>query len=155
MRSNIGTGVLSGICGGILLGLVLQFVRVPAPSGDISLMHQTARLFGSDSIGLGWTFHLFVSAVVGALFGWLSGTRVGTSYQSGFGWGALYGFVWWVIAGLIVAPMLSGAPLLSNTGLGIGSLVGYLLAGLCIGGCYVAFKRYAPMRHAVDKTTNP
>jgi hypothetical protein len=109
------------------------------------------QIFGSPTITAGWLYHLFNSAVIGAIFGWLLGARV-RGYGSGFGWGVVYGFAWWILGGLILMPVLLGmsafAPLMmpEMQMVAAGSLIGHLIYGLILGGLYVALFR--PVRVA-------
>jgi hypothetical protein len=103
-------------------------------------------LTGSPDVTIGWLYHLFNSAVIGAIFGWLLGTRV-HGYGSGLGWGAAYGFGWWILGGLILMPVFLGMPAFAPLMMpemqmvAIGSLVGHLIYGLILGGLYVAMFR--------------
>ena len=97
------------------------------------------QIVGSATVQVGWLYHLFNSAVIGGLFGWLLAPRV-AGYRSGLAWGATYGFVWWVLGGLVLMPVLLGMPAfapLTMPGMQIvamGSLVGHLIYGLILGG---------------------
>ena len=57
-------------------------------------------------------------------------------------WGALYGFVWWILGGLILMPALLGmspfAPLMMAPmrPVAMGSLIGHLIYGLILGGVF-------------------
>jgi hypothetical protein len=61
--------------------------------GADAMMSMVAKVVGSESIAVGWIYHLFNSAVIGAIFGWLLGTRA-QRFGPAAGWGAGYGFVW-------------------------------------------------------------
>jgi uncharacterized membrane protein YagU involved in acid resistance len=67
------------------------------------------------------------------------------NYTSGLGWGAAYGFAWWILGGLILMPILLGmpafAPLMMSEMrmIGMGSLVGHLAYGLILGGMFAWF----------------
>jgi hypothetical protein len=99
----------------------------------------------------GWLYHLFNSAVIGAFFGWLLGDRV-HGYGAAFGWGATYGFVWWIIGGLILMPILLGMPAFAPLMMppmrmvAMGSLIGHLIYGLILGGAFARFYRGAHRR---------
>jgi hypothetical protein len=56
------------------------------------VIEMVARVVRSDSLVVGWIYHLFNSAVIGALFGWALGGSV-TGYGSGLARGLLYGIV--------------------------------------------------------------
>jgi hypothetical protein len=105
------------------------------------------QIVGSPTIGIGWLYHLFNSGFIGAIFGWLLGRRV-HSYASGFGWRAAYGFVWWIIGGLVLLPILLGMPAFAPLMMpamrmvAMGSLIGHLIYGLILGVAFV-WLRYA------------
>src|SRR6266540_4363140 len=95
----VGAG--AGIVGGIVFGMMMSMMSAPTPDGgSMPMMSMVGKIVGSPTMVAGWLYHLFNSAVIGAIFGWLLGGRV-TSYGSAGVWGALYGVVWWVLGGLI------------------------------------------------------
>jgi uncharacterized membrane protein YagU involved in acid resistance len=102
-----------------------------------------AKVVRSDSLVVGWLYHLFNSAVIGALFGWLLGGRV-AGYGSGAVWGALYGAAWWVLGGLVLMPVLLGMPPFAQflmpgmLMVAVGSLVGHLVYGVITGLVFAA-----------------
>jgi hypothetical protein len=107
------------------------------------------QIVGSPTVTAGWLYHLFNSAVIGAIFGWLLGTRVHGD-GSGLSWGAGHGFAWWILGGLILMPVMLGMPAfapLMMPGMQMvaaGSLIGHLIYGLILGGVYVAFVQRVP-----------
>ncbi len=142
MRSQIVKGVIGGLVGGMVFGVMMQMMGAPAPDGkSMPMMQMVAMVVRSDNIGVGWLYHLFNSAVIGAVFGALLGSRVLT-YVGGLLWGALYGFVWWILGGLILMPVLLGmppfAPLLMPPMqiVAIGSLMGHVIYGVILGGVF-------------------
>jgi hypothetical protein len=133
----IGAG--AGIVGGVVFGLMMSMMSAPTPDGGaMPIIAMVCRIVGSPTVLAGWLYHLFNSAVIGAVFGWLLGGRV-SGYGSGAAWGAAYGVVWWVLGGLILMPVLLGlppfAPLLAPGQLmvAVGSLMGHLLYGVITG----------------------
>jgi hypothetical protein len=147
MRSKIGAGIVAGLAGGLVFGAVMALMAVPTPDGmKMPMMAMVAKVIRSDSLLVGWIYHLFNSAVIGALFGWLLGARV-TGMGAGLAWGALYGIVWWVLGGLILMPVFLGmpafAPLKMMPMIAVGSLVGHLIYGLILGGSYAVLRRPA------------
>lgn len=72
-----------------------------------------AGLLGGIGSGLmatpsfGWSAHLFISAVLGLLFGLGFGFRVRTA-GSGLMWGQAYGMLWWMVGTLSLFPLLYG-----------------------------------------------
>lgn len=139
---RIVTGAIAGVLAGILFGIMMTVMTAPTPEGTrMPMMTMVAMIVGSTSIAAGWAYHLFNSAVIGALFGFLLGSRVG-SVGGGLGWGALWGIVWWVLGGLILMPMLLGMPAFAPLAMApmrmvaIGSLFGHLMYGLVLGAAY-------------------
>lgn len=149
MQARVVSAVFGGLVAGLIFGMMMQMMTAPTPEGDrVAMMAMVAKIVGSESLLVGWLYHLFNSAVIGAIFGLLLGGRIGT-YAAGFGWGALYGFAWWIVGGLILMPMFLGmepfAPLTMPPmrPVAIGSLIGHLVYGLILGGAFVMFHRGA------------
>ncbi len=140
MRSKLTASLIAGLIGGLVFGIMMQIMKTP--DGKMPMMGMLAMVVGSKSLVVGWLYHLFNSAVIGALFGWLLGDRV-RGYGSGLGWGALYGVAWWVLGGLILMPVLLGMPVLAPLTMAgmmpvaMGSLVGHLIYGLILGAAFV------------------
>jgi uncharacterized membrane protein YagU involved in acid resistance len=137
MRSKVGAGVVAGLAAGVVFGVLMQVMTAPTPDGGkMPMMAMVAKVVRSDSVAVGWVYHLFNSAVIGAIFGWLFGSRAAT-YGAGFGWGALYGVIWWVLGGLVLMPLFLGmppfAPLKMMMPVAMGSLVGHLVYGVILG----------------------
>lgn len=159
VRSKIGAGALAGLVGGLLFGIMMQMMSAPTPEGGkMPMMAMVAMVVRSDSIAVGWLYHLFNSAVIGALFGALLGGRV-HSTGSGIGWGAVWGFVWWILGGLILMPLFLGMPAFAPLQMApmrmvaMGSLVGHLLFGIIMG---LAFARlYAPLAGGTVASVRP
>lgn len=151
MRTRIGASTIAGLLAGLVFGVMMHVMTAPTPDGGrMPVIAMVGQIVGSPTITVGWLYHLFNSAVIGAIFGWLFGARV-LSYASGLGWGAAYGFAWWILGGLILMPVLLGMPAFAPLMMpemqtvAMGSLVGHLVYGLALGGLYVTFVRGAPM----------
>lgn len=150
MNSKIIVGIVAGLIAGVVFGIMMTMMTAPTPNGDsMPMMAMVAMVVGSTSLAVGWLYHLFNSAVIGGIFGWLLGNRVHT-YGSGLGWGALYGVVWWILGGLVLMPLFLGmspfAPLMMAPMrmVAMGSLVGHLIFGLILGGGYVLLHHEVP-----------
>ncbi|HEY6363777.1 MAG TPA: hypothetical protein VI585_03180, partial [Candidatus Binatia bacterium] len=75
MHSDIREGIASGLLGGVVFGM-MQMMNAPTPEGgQMPMMAMVAKVVRSDSMAVGWLYHLFNSAVIGAIFGWLLGSR--------------------------------------------------------------------------------
>lgn len=156
MTGRIGASVIAGLIAGVVFGLMMQMMMAPTPEGGrMPMLAMIGQIVGSPTIGVGWLYHLFNSAVIGAIFGWLLGGRV-RNYASAFGWGAAYGFGWWILGGLILMPVFLGMPAFAPLMMppmrtvAVGSLIGHLIYGLVLGGAFFwlhyGVRRGAPLR---------
>jgi hypothetical protein len=147
MRSRIVGGIVAGVVAGIVFGVMMQMMTAPTPDGGrMPMMAMVAMVVRSQSLVIGWLYHLFNSAVIGALFGAFLGARA-HRYREGLGWGAAWGAFWWVLGALILMPLLLGMPPFAALRMppmlpvAIGSLVGHLIYGLVLGAAYVRLRR--------------
>jgi len=143
MTGRFGASVVAGLIAGVVFGLMMQMMTAPTPGGGrMVVLAMVGQIVGTPNIGVGWLYHLFNSAVIGGIFGWLLGARA-HDYASGFGWGAAYGFAWWILGGLILMPVFLGMPAFAPLTMpemrmvAVGSLVGHLVYGLILGAAFV------------------
>lgn len=127
-----------GLVGGIIFGVIIQF--------GLDKMTGIGILYESRSLVLGWIAHLFHS-VVGALIfmGIISRRSVNqhlTKPSYSIVLGMIYGFLLWIALTIIILPFWfgrvapwNGGPLQNFTNLQLfGSLVGFLVYGMIVGG---------------------
>ena len=122
----IGRGALAGIVGGLLFTVImLRIDELPA----------VARLIGASSPWTGFTVHLTIAEIVGATYGLLF-ARQSHDLGAAVGWGVSYGFFWWILGPLTLAPiMLGAAPRWTAPAAAalLPSLVGHLAYGAGLG----------------------
>ena len=124
-------GAGAGVLGGIVFGLMMQMLMPP-------MMGMIGSLVGAPS--LGWLVHLVISAIIGAGFGLVLGRFV-AGWPTALGFGAAYGFVWWILGPLLVMPTMMGmGPQLGMAFSGdmLMSLMGHLIYGLITGAAFKA-----------------
>ena len=99
-----------------------------------------AKLWGGNSIGLGFFVHLVNSVIIGILY--IVGlTVLGISGFGEFGlgsvYGLIYGFIWWILGPLILMPLWLKMPMrLSVKGIKEtlpGGLIGHFIYGGLLG----------------------
>ncbi|MGI8895282.1 MAG: hypothetical protein ACR2HE_06460 [Casimicrobiaceae bacterium] len=139
MRNRITAGIVAGLIAGVAFGMMMQIMTAPKPGGgEMPMMVMVANVVRSDSLVIGWLYHLFNSAVTGGIFGWLLGDRI-RGYGAATGWGALYGVAWWILGALILMPLLLGMPAFAPLMMppmrpvAMGSLIGHLVFGVIVG----------------------
>ena len=125
-------GAIAGLIGGIVFGMMMMM-----------MMPGMMEMIGSiitrqPNFALGWVYHLFNSAFIGALFGLIFG-RLATSYGAGLLWGVIYGFIWWILGPLILMPLLLGMNemIFAINNDTLMSLVGHLMFGVITGLAFV------------------
>jgi uncharacterized membrane protein YagU involved in acid resistance len=146
MGSRILAGAIAGVAAGVPFGALMQVMTAPTPDGGgMPMMAMVAMVVRSQSLSIGWLYHLFNSAVIGALFAMMLGARA-QGYARGLGWGAAWGAVWWVLGGLVLMPVFLGMPPFAALRIppmrpvAAGSIVGHLIYGLILGGLYVRMR---------------
>jgi uncharacterized membrane protein YagU involved in acid resistance len=152
MRSEITAGIGAGLVAGIVFGMMMQMMSAPTPNGGaMPMMAMVAMVVRSDSVLVGWIYHLFNSAVIGAIFGWITGCWL-HNVTAGLAGGAAYGFVWWILGALILMPVFLGMPPLAPLMMepmwpvAMGSLMGHMIYGVILGGVFVMLRQAAPAR---------
>jgi uncharacterized membrane protein YagU involved in acid resistance len=147
MRSKILDGAVAGVVAGVVFGMIMQMMTAPTPDGGrMPMMVMVAMVVRSQSFVVGWLYHLFNSAVIGALFAVVLGAHA-QGYRGGLGWGAVWGVTWWVLGALILMPVFLGMPPFAPLRMppmrpvAMGSLVGHLLYGLILGAIFVRLRR--------------
>lgn len=142
MQARALAGAGAGLLGGLVFGMMMQMMSAPTPDGgQMPMMAMVAMVVKSESIAVGWLYHLFNSAVIGAMFGVVLGERI-RSTGSGLAYGAAWGFVWWVLGALILMPLALGMAPFSALRMppmrpvAVGSLVGHIVFGLIAGVAY-------------------
>jgi uncharacterized membrane protein YagU involved in acid resistance len=110
----------------------------------------------SRSLGLMGKTLPFIIFRMAVYFGVAVAYVLATGAGAGVGWGALYGFAWWMLGGLILMPVLLGmpafAPLMMEPmrPVAMGSLIGHLIYGVILGGGLAMLRQGVPglTRHA-------
>ena len=149
MQYRVGAGIVAGLIAGLVFGMMMQLMNAPTPAGgQMPMMAMVAKVVGSTSLAVGWIYHLFNSAVIGAIFAWLFSNRA-VSVGRGLAWGAVYGIAWWIVGGQILMPIALGMPPFASIMMpdmrmvAIGSLIGHIIYGLILGGLFPVFVRTA------------
>ncbi len=143
MKSAIGAGIVGGLIAGAVFGGMMKMMMAPAPGGgQMSMMLTVAKILGSSSLAVAWIYHLFNSAIIGAIFGAFFGRGI-PRYGAGVLWGLGYGIVWWVVGGLVLMPVFLGMPAFAPLQMAEmrpvawGSLMGHAMYGLILGAAFV------------------
>lgn len=133
-RHFVKAGVTGGLVGGIFFGFLLA---------GLGLLPVIAELVGSRSVIIGFTVHMAISALFGALFG--LGLEFGLVRLSrAVRYGALYGVFWWVVGALTLMPLFLGLEPQLHRALAPSNLIGLLghvIYGVVLGATVVTICR--------------
>ncbi len=135
------------IVGGLVATAVMTVLTLMAPAMGLPPMNIGAML-GSvmgGSLFLGWMAHFVIGTVLAIIYAALFLTRLP---GPGFVRGALYGLVPWIVAQLVVMPMMGAGLFGGSFGAGFGSLMGHLVYGAVLGGIYGTTEAQAATRPA-------
>ncbi len=134
----VARGAAAGLVGGFLFTLVMV---------QIGFLPTVARLVGSDSVFVGLLVHLVIAEVVGVSYGVLF-RRQAFDQSAAIGWGVSYGFLWWILGPLTLAPVILGttpAWSVEAAASAFPSLIGHLAYGAGLGLTFHAMEaRYSP-----------
>lgn len=134
----VARGAAAGLVGGFLFTLVMV---------QIGFLPTVARLVGSDSEFVGLVVHLVIAEIVGVSYGVLF-RRQAFDQSAAIGWGVSYGFLWWVLGPLTLAPVILGtspAWTVAAAAAAFPSLIGHLAYGAGLGLTFHALEaRYSP-----------
>jgi len=126
---------MRAVTAGIAATAVMTFVGVRmAPLMGIPRMNPAEMLAGpmGGSLILGWAGHLMIGMILALIYVLAAPRLFGPAWLRG----ALYSLAPWLMAQLVVIPMM-GMPLFSGSAvMAMGSLVGHLVYGVVLGAVY-------------------
>jgi uncharacterized membrane protein YagU involved in acid resistance len=123
------------IVGGLAATAVMTALMLVAPAMGLPPMNIGAML-GSvmgGSLFLGWMAHFVIGTMLAVIYAAGFATRLP---GPGVVRGALYGLAPWIVAQLVVMPMMGAGPFGGSFGAAFGSLMGHLVYGAVLGGIY-------------------
>lgn len=144
MQRNWGKAIIAGLVATLVMTAVGLWV---APMMGIPAMNPAQLLAGAmgGSILLGWMGHLMIGVILAIGYAIVAPALPGPAWLRG----ALYGIAPWLLAQIVVMPMM-GMPVFSGSAaLAIGSLIGHLVYGAVVGAIYGAPSHASEHRQAV------
>ena len=131
---NWKAGIYGGLIGGLVFGIMM---------GMMGMLGMVAKVVRSDSVVVGFIYHMVNSVIIGVLFVPLFG-RLASDKGKGLGFGLAYGVIWWFLGPLVLMPLLLGMGIrLSVEGMtsALPSLGGHLIYGGILGILYPVFAK--------------
>ena len=144
MNFTLKRAMVAGVVGtAAMTGLMLAAPMMGMPPMNIGEM-LASRMGGL--VALGWAAHFMIGIVLAVVYAAVFATRLP---GPGAARGAAFALVPWLMAQMIVMPMMgmgvfSGSALMAG-----GSLMGHLLYGAVMGGVYARGSAHSVVTHAV------
>jgi uncharacterized membrane protein YagU involved in acid resistance len=133
MTLNWGKAILAGLIGTAVMTMVGLWVAPMMGLPPMNPADMLAQQMGGSTV-LGWMGHLMIGVILAIVYVLVAPWLVGPSWARG----ALYGVAPWLMAQLVVMPMM-GMPVFSGSiAMAMGSLVGHLVYGAIVGSVYGA-----------------
>lgn len=131
MGIKIGGAVAGGVAGTVVMTAIGVWM---APMMGIPRMNPAEMLAGAmgGSMALGWMAHFMIGVVLAVAYALAAPFLPGPTALRG----ALFGVAPWLMAQVVVMPMM-GMPMFSGSmAMAMGSLIGHLAYGAVVGGVY-------------------
>lgn len=133
MQINYGKAIAAGMAGTIVMTLVGVFV---APMMGMPKMNPAEMLAGpmGNNLVLGWAAHFMIGIVLAVIYAAVAPSLPGPPALRG----AVYGIAPWLLAQVVVMPMMGTGMFSGSMMMAGGSLLGHLLYGATVGAVYGA-----------------
>jgi len=131
MNVNFGRAALAGIIGTVMMTVVGLYA---APVMGIPMMNPAEML--ADQMGgsavMGWIAHFMIGMILAVVYAAVAGSLPGPLVVRG----ALYALAPWLLAQVVVMPMMGMGFFSGAVNLAIGSLIGHIIYGVVVGAAY-------------------
>lgn len=143
MKLNAGRAFLAGTAGtAVMTVLMLLAPSIGMPPMNIGAM--LGSLMGGNT-ALGWVAHFMIGTVLALGYALLFAGRIAGPPSIR---GAIFGLLPWLLAQLVVMPMMGMGPFSGSALAAGGSLMGHLAYGAVTGQIYGVPDEYPAARHA-------
>jgi len=127
------SGAIAGLGGGLVFGMMMAMM---------GMLPMVGMLVRQENSFIGFIVHLFISAVIGSIYG-IVASRLPSTYLVGIVAGAANGVIWWILGALTMMPILLG---MNQMVFVIGepqwiSLMGHIVFGVVTGLLFVPLSR--------------
>lgn len=133
MNIRIVSAVIAGVAGTIAMTVVGVWV---APLMGIPAMNPANMLAMAmgGSLLLGWVGHLMIGSILALIYATVGGSLPGSAVVGG----AVYSIAPWLMAQIVVIPMMGMGLFSGSAVMAGGSLLGHLVYGAVVGAVYAS-----------------
>jgi uncharacterized membrane protein YagU involved in acid resistance len=131
MTRNWGKAVVAGLVGTVVMTAIGLWV---APMMGIPRMNPAEMLAGAmgGNALLGWVGHFMIGSILAVIYAAVAPALPGPPAVRG----AIYGLAPWLVAMVMVMPMMGMPAFGGVTAVAMGSLIGHLVYGAVVGAIY-------------------
>lgn len=131
MTRNWGKAVVAGLVGAVVMTAIGLWV---APMMGIPRMNPAEMLAGAmgGNALLGWLGHFMIGSILAVIYAAVAPALPGPPAVRG----AIYGLAPWLVAMLMVMPMMGMPAFGGAAAVAMGSLIGHLVYGAVVGAIY-------------------
>ncbi len=131
MTRNWGRAVVAGLVGTVVMTAIGLWV---APLMGIPRMNPAEMLAGAmgGSALLGWVGHFMIGSILAVIYAAVAPALPGAPPVRG----ALYGLAPWLVAMVMIMPMMGMPAFGGAAAVAMGSLIGHLVYGAVVGAIY-------------------
>jgi uncharacterized membrane protein YagU involved in acid resistance len=131
MTRNWGKAVVAGLVGTVVMTAIGLWV---APMMGIPRMNPAEMLAGAmgGNALLGWVGHFMIGSILAVIYAAVAPALPGPPAVRG----AIYGLAPWLVAMLMVMPMMGMPAFGGAAAMAMGSLIGHLVYGAVVGAIY-------------------
>ena len=131
MTRNWGKAVVAGLVGTVVMTAIGLWV---APMMGIPRMNPAEMLAGAmgGNALLGWVGHFMIGSILAVIYAAVAPALPGPPAVRG----AIYGLAPWLVAMLMVMPMMGMPAFGGAAAIAMGSLIGHLVYGAVVGAIY-------------------
>lgn len=138
MTRNWGRAAMAGLVGTAVMTVVGIWIAPLMGMPRMNPADMLAGAMGGNAL-LGWVAHFMIGAILAVIYAVVAPALPGAPAVRG----ALYSLAPWLVAGVIMMPMM-GMPVFGGSGVvAMGSLIGHFVYGVVVGAIYGLPERVA------------
>ena len=131
MNVNFGRAAVAGVVGAVVMTVVGLYVAPMMGIPPMNLADMLAGQMGGNGV-IGWGGHFMIGVILAVIYAVVAGSLPGPVIVRG----ALYGLAPWLLAQLVVMPMMGMGLFSGAMNLAMGSLLGHIIYGGVVGVVY-------------------
>lgn len=131
MNVNFGRAALAGVLGTVAMTVVALYVAPMMGMPPMNPAEMLAGQMGGNTI-VGWAVHFMIGVTLATVYAAVAGSLPGPVAVRG----ALFGLAPWLVAQVVVMPMMGMGLFSGSMSMAMGSMLGHIIYGGVVGAVY-------------------